>query len=250
MDANGYSREALVYGEEDTTYLEVHYSPNGLWTHRPVKKPDGTFYNDKFAKVRPAVMAPFLAKCGGLFLNANVTQPFWDELIALRDKNKTPLMWEIGTQDFVPELREKVFALMKKCDYYSMNFEEAKILFDTDSECEILRNLCDLKIPCFFRAGEKGAYLTRYDRYTFVKSYGVADGVDPTGCGNSSTAASLVGLCEGYTDAYTVALANAVAAINARYVGPCPKITDDLRCEAAQIAKILADQAVVTQIER
>lgn len=250
MDDNGYSREGLIYGDEDTTYLEVHYSENGLWEHRPVKKADGTFYNQKFAMVSPEVMEPFVPKCGGIFINSNVTHPFWKDMLDMRDRYKVPLMWEIGTQDFLPELRKEVFALMKKCDYYSMNFEEAKVLFNTQSEEEILRSLCDLRIPCFFRAGEKGAYLTRYDRYTFVKSCGVERAVDPTGCGNSSTAASLVGLCEGYSDEYTVALSNAVATINARYVGPCPRITDELKKEAVDIAEELVLQAVVTKISR
>ena len=248
MDDNNLTRDGIVYGEEETVYLEVFYHPNGLWEHRLVPKADGTFHNDKIGSLSVEQVAKFADKCAGHYLNTNVTCPFWPQFLQLRDETGFKLMWEVGTQDFIPQLRKDVLDLISKCDYHSMNLEEARILFDMEDEMDIVKAIADLKIPCFFRVGEKGAYMIRSDKATFVPSVGVTESVDATGCGNSSTAVATVGLCEEWDDAYTVALANAVAAINARFVGLCPKVTDDLRQEAKEIAQKLMSKAQVISL--
>ena len=59
--------------------------------------------------------------------------------------------------------------------------------------------------------------------------------VDPTGCGNVSTAAALYGWCEGYEPKKIARLANISAAYNLLQYGPCPKVDAAMRRHAEEL---------------
>jgi sugar/nucleoside kinase (ribokinase family) len=69
----------------------------------------------------------------------------------------------------------------------------------------------------------------------FLASIGTENTVDPTGCGNNSTAAALVGFAEGLSMRETLAMANISASYNARQYGPWPLVTPQVRREAKDL---------------
>ena len=67
---------------------------------------------------------------------------------------------------------------------------------------------------------------------SFLGGIGVESSVGETGCGNCSTAASLIGLAEGLSDMETLAMANISACYNAKQYGPWPCADEKTRAEA------------------
>ena len=82
-------------------------------------------------------------------------------------------------------------------DAFSLNYDEACGFFGTTDWDEICRHLQSYGKPCFFRLGEEGSALVTPAGVTSAPAIGVEHSIDPTGCGNCSTAASLVGIAEG-----------------------------------------------------
>ena len=82
------------------------------------------------------------------------------------------------------------------------------------------------------RLGEEGAGLVTRDSAVFAPPVKVETSVDPTGCGNCSTAAALIGFAEGLPAFDTVMMANISAGFNACQVGPWPVADDATRQEA------------------
>jgi len=125
-------------------------------------------------------------------------------------------------------------------DCYSVNLREAAAFFATSDEGQIIQGLIGLGKPCFLRMGERGAALVSEGEMAFVPSVGVEESVDATGCGNCSTAASLIGIAEGLPPRQTVAMANISAAFNARQVGPWQDFGKEAKARAAEmLAKLM-----------
>ena len=130
-------------------------------------------------------------------------------------------------------------------DYYSFNRPESFRLFETDSEEKVIANIREIGKPCFYRVGPKGAYMLTADEGYFVPSVVLPtrDGdVDPTGCGNSSTAAAMWALVEG-KDPLTVCITgNITAGFNAIQYGPHPDLTGRSRERAYQLVSELYEK--------
>ena len=60
----------------------------------------------------------------------------------------------------------------------------------------------------------------------------VENSVDPTGCGNCSTAAALIGLAEGLPLVDAAVMANIAAGFNAQQIGPWPKVDAETQTKA------------------
>ena len=71
--------------------------------------------------------------------------------------------------------------------------------------------------------------------------------MDPTGCGNCSTAAAMVGMAEGFEPARIAAFANVAADYNALQLGPYPLFSEGLRAKMAAEANELAQKARILE---
>ena len=120
-------------------------------------------------------------------------------------------------------------------DIYSVNLHEATAFFQKATLAEVIQEIQSLGKPCFLRLGEEGAGLVTRDGAVFAPPVDVAGSVDPTGCGNCSTAASLIGFAEGLPAFDTVMMANISAGYNAKQVGPWPVVDSATRTEAARL---------------
>ena len=120
---------------------------------------------------------------------------------------------------------------------YSINYPEARSLFHVETEEEAVQKIKELKVPCFFRVGSKGSYMIAEGKAEFAASLTVGQIVDPTGCGNCSTAAAMYGWCEGNSLYQTAVMANISAAYNLLQYGPHPAITKEVQGQAKALLK-------------
>lgn len=218
--ADGSFRETCLYGED---YEEEAYDNS---------KYDASFFT-QFCN----------EETKGIYLEASLDTQIvyeFDTLKKMMPNGK--IMWEIVTSDLHnPERKDKIIELIGHVDYYSMNFNEAKAFFSVDTEAEAISELLKIKKPCFFRVGEKGAYLIQDGSVTFLAAIGTEECVGETGCGNCSTAAALIGLAECKSPIEILAMANISAAYNAKQYGPWKRTDEKTRMEAEALkAKIMA----------
>ena len=87
----------------------------------------------------------------------------------------------------------------------------------------------------FLRAGEKGSYVIADGKATFVPSVLVGDVVDPTGCGNCSTAVALYAWMETRDPLMTGIMANISAAYNLLQSGLYPGYSAEDKAYAAKL---------------
>lgn len=174
----------------------------------------------------------------GIYFESGVQEPVWKDLAEIRKAApNAKIMWEIPTYDIDnPEVKNDIGELIEKCDIYSLNLPESMTYFGTNSEEESIKAIIALGKPCFFRVGEKGAYMIEDAKAWFAPSIGVDQSVDATGCGNCSTGSAMYGFCEGLHPLRSVILANLAASLNAMQFGPYPLFTDELRANLLEKA--------------
>lgn len=180
----------------------------------------------------------------GIYLNNNVDcHDFWKQMDVLRREKGIKTMWEIPTGDVRPENMDALLEMMHWTDYVSINVNEGKNLWQTDSEEEVVQRCCDLPVEMtFLRAGEKGAYVIAQGIATFVPSVECASVVDPTGCGNCSTAVAMYGYTHTKDPLRTGIMANISASYNLRQLGPYMGYTPQDYIDAQQLLLQLYEQ--------
>jgi len=183
----------------------------------------------------------------GIYFESGVRESVWQDIDRIRKSAPgAKIMWELPTGDCEkPNLKLEVLALLKNVDIYSLNLPESLRFFETNTEVESIDAITALGIPCFFRVGEKGAYMIVDGNVWFAPAFDVEKSVDATGCGNCSTGAALFGFCEGLHPLMTIIKANLAASLNAQQYGPYPQFTKDLRNEI----NLRAEQLFTTLIK-
>ncbi len=230
-----------------TLYYVLDYATDGSWEETCLY---GSDYEDRAyeeSKYDASFFEPF---CGedtkGIYIEASLGTKIvyeFDRLRGMMPNGK--LMWEIVTSDLLdPAQHDEILQRIEHVDYYSMNLHEAKAFFSVQTEEEAIQELQKIEKPCFFRVGEKGAYLIRGKEVTFLAAVGAEESIGETGCGNCSTAAALIGLAEEKSALETLAMANISAAYNAKQYGPYPCTDKRTRAEAEALRdKILQEAA-------
>ena len=146
------------------------------------------------------------------------------------------IMWEVATATANQEHLEDFYRILPTVDYYSLNLKEARSLFGLQEEREVIAHMAGLGVPVYFRVGVRGAYLIEGERIRFMPSFISPGEVDPTGCGNASTAAAMVGLVERRNPEEICAMAAVAASFNARQYGPQSCMNEEKRKEAETLA--------------
>lgn len=124
-----------------------------------------------------------------------------------------------------PTLRETVLNNINKVDFYSCNLSEAMMFFEAESREKVVSSIINLQKPCFLREGEKGSSWIENGIDTgTIPSEKADQAVDPTGCGNCSTAVSLYLRREGFKPREICAVANHIAFLTAKQHGPIPEL--------------------------
>ena len=231
---NNLSTEGVQFVLPRTHYNTLDYEADGRW--REYSKYGEAFEQEWWPKAH--IRAEYVVRYAseqtrGIYFESGVQETVWKHLGEIREAApNAKIMWELPTPDIDnPVVKVDIQALIEQCDIYSLNLPESMTYFGTRSEEESIAAIIALGKPCFFRVGEKGAYMIVDGKAWFAPAIGVEKSVDATGCGNCSTGAALYGFCEGLHPLKTAILANLAAALNAMQYGPYPLFTDELRAD-------------------
>ena len=253
MEDNGCSDEGLIIEGPHTQQTLLKYFPNGDYSDIPVQlNDDGTFTPTDTKNISRPMTIPiehiekFLPGLKGLYLFGGWRHSMGDRLATdLREKYGYKIMWEVTPwrdSSFHDEFIESI----KYCDIYSFNDRESFDYLGVENEEEAIKVIQELGVPCFYRDGIKGSYMVTKDEVAFVPITHVVpheQEIDPTGCGNSSTAAAMWAFCEGYSVKDIAAIGNAVAGYNCMQYGPYPDINPEMRKHLFEVAKKAAEEA-------
>ena len=239
MRANGMSTEGANCCLQHTHYTDLYYRPDGTFTE--VSKYSGaTFTGNGDYAVQAWQIEAVAEGVKGLYLDEHVRAGLWEELLTIRDRHGFKLMWEIPTRDLEdPQYYDEVRQLIKKVDLYSLNKPESFHFFGVDNEQDAIRKIMELGVPCFYRVGKQGSYMVADGQAAFAPSVDIGEPVDPTGCGNCSTASALYCWCEGCDPLMTAIMSNIAAAHNLLQHGPYPQFTKQTEANARKLAEEL-----------
>ena len=236
---NTLSTEGVNFVLPKTQYNILEYDTEGRWWEYSKYGKDFEEEWGATALVQGHQIIKHSSKnTSGIYFESGVREPVWKDLADIRKAApNAKIMWEIPTYDIDnPEVKNDIKELIEKCDIYSLNLPESMTYFGTGSEEESIKAIIALGKPCFFRVGEKGAYMIENNKAWFAPSIGVDQSVDATGCGNCSTGSAMYGFCEGLHPLKSVILANLAASLNAMQFGPYPLFTSELRADLLEKA--------------
>lgn len=175
----------------------------------------------------------------GVYIAQNVDRVFWKKMNEIKKRDGFKLMWEIEGPSSYKEFMDAVLSAMESTDIFSINIQEARNLFETDSEEECIQCLQKLPVDMtYFRVGERGAYSVTRDKVYYIPPASKECIVDPTGCGNTSTGAALFAYAEGKDPLMTGIMGNVAAAFNIRQYGVIPDFSA-IRAKAYAMAETL-----------
>ena len=240
FEDNGFSLEGANICSDYCNHHLITHHPDGTYTE--ISK-YGQRLGDRnlgFLTPAPSDLAPFTDGVKAAYLCFGLENMVtWRGIKKLKEEKGFRIMWEIPTLQAVPENMEKIKEVLSFSDYFSLNHHEAKTLFGTTDGDRCISLLLELGVPTYYRVGRRGGYVLKDGRAVFCPSYITEHEPDPTGCGNCSTAAVMVGLCEGRTPAECGAMGSIAASLNARQFGLYPKIDGAVKEEARRLVEEL-----------
>jgi len=247
---NQISTDGIQFNLPKTEYTILEYSPDGRWYEYSRY---GEAYERQWAEAA-LIKAEFVTQYAdqhtrGIYFESAVRESVWQNLDAIRKSApNAKIMWELSTGDCEnPDVKNDVLSVIDQCDIYSINLPESMHFFNTASEEDSIQAILSLGKPCFFRVGEKGAYMIMDGRAWFAPAIDTEKSIDATGCGNCSTGTAMYGFCEGLHPLRTVILANLAASLNALQYGPYPHFTEELRVQLHERADQLFDAFIQEQ---
>jgi sugar/nucleoside kinase (ribokinase family) len=248
FDRNGCTRDGLMLRTDRCVYYEVRYRPDGGYDEKSIY----TESYDATTKAEQFIVASHLEKyfargIKGVYLIGNhMDSLYCRTMMRFRDDYGTRIGWEFppdyqitGPDD--PDIRR----ILGICDYFSLNRKEASLYFGTSTDDESIDAIRRLGIPCYYRVGTDGAYFIdggRAVKCPMISIRGREADIDPTGCGNVSTAAAMWAYFEGWSPERICTWAGILAGFNALQYGPCPDAGEKTRSEALRLLEELAPE--------
>lgn len=238
--SNGFSLEGTKIRSDFCNHHLITHHADGTYTEISKYGEKAGNRNFGFLSLEADDISPHTAGAKALYFGRGVeNMVVWHDMRELKEKDGFRIMWEIPTLQAVPENLEKIREVLSFVDYFSLNHHEAKALFSTTDGEQCMDLLLETGVPTYYRVGRKGGYILKDGRAVFCPSYFTENEPDPTGCGNCSTAAVMVGLCEGRSAAECGAMGSVAASFNARQFGPYPLIDGTVRAEARRLVEEL-----------
>lgn len=242
LDKNNLSDIGFLCKWDKTNSFYLKYHSDGSYEEGLLNQQETHWDEIDFMLVSPSEMESFCQDIKGMYITMDIIKEYWEKVYLLKQKYNFKIMWELATASAVFENYLDFVSIIKMVDIYSLNLNEARKLFGLQKEEEIIRHIIRLGVPAYFRVGIKGAYMVMDGKAVFTAAYIGENEKDPTGCGNSSTAAAMVGFVEGYSLKETAAMAAVTAAYNAKQFGPYPCFDGNVREQAWRIVKQLCNE--------
>lgn len=216
MERNRLTMRGLRFADDHAPRNVLRYVDERTRTETPV------FGAEHFRRSEPTA-ADIAAVIGGsrsLFVFRNLDLGFWRDTLPLMARHRPRVLWEIALDACRPQNRPRIEELAQSVDAFSLNLEEAAMIYETDDESRLLHTLRAVGLPLvLLRAGARGSFVVSADGIRFVPSL-PATPVDVTGGGNAFGGGALVGLAEGRPPAACAALGTVAARLAIAQYGP------------------------------
>lgn len=240
MKDNGLSTEGILKVVDKTTRSLLLYLENGVYEPARVPK----WFSGARMSTNIQMLEPFLnedIKAVHVMTHSNIV--FFEQLNVYRKKYGFKVGSEMANAMDTPNAEEYIRTITDKyVDFYSFSYVEIQEYVKGIRDEKDAVDFClSLKCPVYFRMGTKGAYYMINGKAYYFPMTDLFENMDPTGCGNTSTAAAFWAQCEGKDPEETGAIASVTASLNAHYVGPVSKIEPWMKdkCEES-VKEILA----------
>ncbi|MCI8474099.1 MAG: carbohydrate kinase family protein [Oscillospiraceae bacterium] len=232
FDRNSCSKDGLIRNMDKTIYWELVYAPDGTYVEYSIYGPEQNEKDWKNMALTPGDFPPIGEDTKGVYFNSDITPELGEMLLEAKKRHPFQVMWELPASQ-IPKLAE-IYAKdgmeglrrrLKAVDVLSTNRPESFEIFGVSTVEEAIQRFQELGLPCYYRVGTKGAYMLDKGEVAYVPMLSLVsreEEIDPTGCGNSSTAAAMWAYCEGFDPLKTCIVGNVVAAYNVQQYGPYP----------------------------
>ena len=222
------------------------YLPDGTYTGDETKERFRSDWHQDFGymKTSPEQIEKWTQgnAVRGIYVAQSVDTVWWKKLKQIKARDGFKVMWEIEGPSSYHRYMPEVLNAMENVDIFSINIQEARNLFNVETEEECIRELQKMPVDMtLFRVGKKGVYSITPTEVYFVPSAPVDREIDPTGCGNTSTGAALYAYCEGKDALMVGIMANVASAQNIRQYGVIPDF-NAVRDFAFKQAQILYEE--------
>ena len=238
LNRNEIDYSGIVKNTEHTRLIDLIYNEHGTF-YFVDKYPDE--YSDNADKVTKALLEPVIdSSTKGIHILGKGEPDTIGEMSRMcRDKGISfGVEYEIFDLFGKPDNYELFKELASLTDYYSLNLYECRNLFsdvrDIEDAIELIKSY---EKPCFLRSGTDGAYFIVDGQAHFSPLIQEFGDKDPTGCGNSSTAAVFWAMCEGYDPLEASYIGAVTASVNAGTEGVVQEFPDEQRDKCAGIVK-------------
>lgn len=238
FDENGCSREGLMVKDAHTAISELQYLENGERVETP------PYGKDHYLRLEaePKEIAPFLRRAKGMYVFKDDRREYWEELLPLAKGNGCRILWEINAEAALPERRGQVERIARQCDVFSINRAEACSLFGSGDLTRIEGELRSWGLPLvYLRLGGRGARALTPEGAVSVPPVPGIRVTDPTGAGNSSSAAVLYGFCRGESPEVCGLRGSISAAACIAQYGP-PRFSPEGRRAAEALLQKMTDE--------
>src|SRR5579872_1037381 len=193
MDRNRLGKQGLRFADPHAPRNILRYLDEHTRTETP------SFGFEHFHRIEPTVddVGKMIAGARSAYIFRNTDPLFWSGVIELKRRHQPLLLWEIGLDACSPGERPAIERLLEQVDAFSLNFDEAALIFETRVEERLIGCLQALPVArTFLRAGRRGSFAVTESEARFIPSLHTQP-IDVTGGGNAYSGAALVGLAEG-----------------------------------------------------
>ena len=230
--SNNLTITGLIIKDKNTPRTTIQYFADGEREETPV------FGSDHYQRLMPSaenVRHHCSSDTAGIYIFRDTDDAFWQVISSLKAQYNFTLMWEIDASVAVPAMLPEVSTVLNHCDILSINKQEAFALFDIGRIEEAIAKLQSLNLPLvYFRMGAAGAYIITPETVHHIPTVPNVNIVDPTGAGNSSSGAVLVGFCQGQDPVKIGMMGTVSAAFCLAQYGPPPVLDSSIRLKAQQ----------------
>ena len=234
---NELSTKGISMTMPATRYDVVRYYPDGQYDEYPLQAGEQGQQIHALSTITPAQVKAACGGCKAVYLDSRMQHADWDSCISSIRAQGCKVMWEIPAYIKDPANHKRIWEMIAKVDIYSLNLPESKIFFGVDTEEEAIKKILEMGKPCYYRVGSKGSYMIMDGQVAFAPSIDIGKPVDPTGCGNCSTASAMYCWCEGYDPLMICVMSNIAAAYNIMQYGPYPTFIPEVTAQAHTLAK-------------
>jgi sugar/nucleoside kinase (ribokinase family) len=236
MARNGLPSDGLRIDDPHTPRNILRYLDERTRSEKPV------FGQEHFRRLEPTArdVERVIGGARSLYLFRNTDADIWRGIDALKRRHRFMLLWEIALDACTPQERPRIEALLKHVDAFSLNLEEAALIFRTSDVKRLTDALQKLPVETvFLRAGRRGSFVIRRDEIFFVPSLAI-EPIDVTGGGNAYCGGALVGLAEDRAPTVAAAMGTVAASFAIRQFGPPEAGSPEARAAAQrEVAELI-----------